>query len=228
MTLDPTNRDHWNDPKENIAPKNTGEKDVALDSTYSPDDILISMFDGIENTKPKERDFLISRAMAMKSKLPEPVHEDIVTPVVEVSPRPTTGPIPLFEELTTANERPLERIPSEELILKAEKLFKLLISTLEARAKVNKKIVGSRGVEYPAQLIAAQILNYFSGKPARITNAYQIKEKVLEVATISKELSQRDILEKGIQRKKEIWTQMRLQQHVPKKKKKRGKILRQK
>ena len=105
MTLDPTNRDHWNDPKENTAPKNTGTKNLVPDSTHSSDDILISIFDGIENIKSKERDFLISRAMAMKSKLSEPVHEDIVTPAVEVRPRPTTGPIPLFEELTTANER---------------------------------------------------------------------------------------------------------------------------
>ena len=75
-----------------------------------------------------------------------------------------------------------------------------------ARA-VNKPFKDESGVDHSAQKIADEILDYFLSEPETITitNTYKFQEIVLEIATISKELSQRDMLEKGIQRKKEIW-----------------------
>ncbi len=206
MTLDPTNPNHWNKPKENIVPENTAKNNVVPDATHASDNTLSSIFDDAENTKPDEREFLIKRAM---DKLADSQSKDAVAPAEEVSQRPTTRPIPLFEEVTTANERPLERISSEQLIVRVDHLFKQLIITLGDRA-TKKPFIGSTGNDYSAQKIAEQILIHFSGvkKVAIITNTYNIQEIVREITTIAKELSARDLREKGIERKKETWNRL--------------------
>ncbi len=201
-TLDPTNKAHWNIPKENIAPKNSIEKNAVPDITLPSDDISSSTVGNTGNTKLKERDFLISRAMKLlaeqKTDNPSATEREPILP-------PTSRPMALTFDEIKPNDRHLEGKTIEELIQRADHLFKLVISTLEAKIRVNKKIIGRSGNEYAGQVIAAQILNYFSGKPAIITTAYEIKKYILEISAISKELSEKDVHDKGTERKKEVW-----------------------